>query len=751
MKNLTLNKKLKSKIPITILIIIICGIFVISVDEIFPNILINSPQNITYNTNSILFSINATDDVDVDSCWYNLNNGNNISLQTSFNGLCYQESANTTNQTGIDGNCGLNYSGSYINYTNGGVDSWINIKNVYDGNWSSYGFDNGEYYDSFYPSLNITYKKPNGAIGAFWKIKYGSVINNSNLTVSNSCFNYDSDYLYFRITSGQEESSNDWSRWECYNGSWDLLRHSGYYAYNSIYEEAMIWNISTPNQYTHTNTSIADGSYQTNYFCNDTSGNLNNSEGVWFSISTDSAYPQFSNIDSTANNSIFSSGANYVFNTTITSTNGTAGIEFEGVNYTATNISSTFSKTFSNLGAGDYSYYWWAYGNGSNNFYNHSEINYFTIAKASLSASITNNATWRIVSGANITIGINESNTGDGDVTYKLFRNGSSIGSGESIVLGVGEYDYILNSTGGQNYSLSNSIDSKTLTVNQNYIFWLNPSSWQVSMLSSETVYNTWTLKNTAGQNLTNCMPTINNPILDNYASYSFSNFDFLDNETKDIKLTITQPSGGSYITNFSVTCNLSSELKTTPLNPSLIFAISSSYSSPTPSGGSGSSSGSSSSQKCNIEIIKPTQKIALYGAVGEKSPKITFIINNKESSKDNFNFELSEELEDFCELKTNKAEVNGESNFENWIECKFNAKGYVGKIEITSSVPKCDSSILVEAYTSKAGKIISWLNALITGENIVLLGVLMPAYFIYIFLIAIVFLILLIIKILKW
>jgi hypothetical protein len=32
---------------------------------------------------------------------------------TNYNSYCFQESANVSNQTGLDGNCGLNYSGNY--------------------------------------------------------------------------------------------------------------------------------------------------------------------------------------------------------------------------------------------------------------------------------------------------------------------------------------------------------------------------------------------------------------------------------------------------------------------------------------------------------------------------------------------------------------------------------------------------------------------------------------------------------------
>jgi hypothetical protein len=40
------------------------------------------------------------------------------------------------------------------------------------------------------------------------------------------------------------------------------------------------------------------------------------------------------------------------------------------INYSMSNISSVFNRTLINLGAGTYPYYFWAYGNGTNNNYN---------------------------------------------------------------------------------------------------------------------------------------------------------------------------------------------------------------------------------------------------------------------------------------------------------------------------------------------------------------------------------------------
>jgi hypothetical protein len=46
-----------------------------------------------------------------------------------------------------------------------------------------------------------------------------------------------------------------------------------------------------------------------------------------------------------------------------------------------------------------------------------------------------------------------ESNSGDGDVIYKLLRNGAEVSSPDSTTLPAGDYAYIANTTGGTNFS----------------------------------------------------------------------------------------------------------------------------------------------------------------------------------------------------------------------------------------------------------------------------------------------------------
>ena len=114
----------------------------------------------------------------------------------------------------------------------------------------------------------------------------------------------------------------------------------------------------------------------------------------------------------------------------------------------------------------------------------------YTINKATLTASLFNSTSWTVNYGTSVTINYTESNSGDGDLTYKIYRDSVDKGAGESVTLGVGSYSYLLNTTGGQNYSDVSNLDNDTLIVNKT-----DPSSnMQIVITPSLTVnYGTQT------------------------------------------------------------------------------------------------------------------------------------------------------------------------------------------------------------------------------------------------------------------
>jgi len=185
----------------------------------------------------------------------------------------------------------------------------------------------------------------------------------------------------------------------------------------------------------------------------------------------DQEYPTFTNLAvNITNNSAYSLGQNYRFNTTLINTNGSGGLEFNGINYTLTNESSHFYASVGSLIPGTYSYYFWAYGNGTLARYNSTTLNYYSVANASSTGSLVFNETSPITFGRNLNVTYSESNNGDGDVTYNLYRDNISVTStelGKTILLGAGTYHYILNTSGGMNYSANASIDEEIFIVSK--------------------------------------------------------------------------------------------------------------------------------------------------------------------------------------------------------------------------------------------------------------------------------------------
>jgi hypothetical protein len=154
---------------------------------------------------------------------------------------CYQESATVANQSGTDGSCGLQYTGSYTcNPDQGGQGWWPAnpCSNVYDGDWDTYGYGND------YGTLFINYTKPVGAINGLWqeRIGVGAVTNH---TLPEGCFAQDT--LQFELISDYVAANGTGL---CYNGTdWVQIfdYHEGPYGNSQlIREEGMWWDIHVP-------------------------------------------------------------------------------------------------------------------------------------------------------------------------------------------------------------------------------------------------------------------------------------------------------------------------------------------------------------------------------------------------------------------------------------------------------------------------------------------------------------------------
>ena len=108
---------------------------------------------------------------------------------------------------------------------------------------------------------------------------------------------------------------------------------------------------------------------------------------------------------------------------------------------------------------------------GNENYTSASKSGLFVIDKATPSLSLTASPGWTVTYPTETTVKGVENNIGGTDLTYNLYRDGVLVGQAtnnnvsETIELGAGSYNYVFDTTGGQNYT-SASISS-TLTVNK--------------------------------------------------------------------------------------------------------------------------------------------------------------------------------------------------------------------------------------------------------------------------------------------
>ena len=115
------------------------------------------------------------------------------------------------------------------------------------------------------------------------------------------------------------------------------------------------------------------------------------------------------------------------------------------------------------LDAGDWNYT--AVSSGNENHSSARIGRWGHIEKAVPSGSISGTAS--IDFGTSGDVEGSESNTGDGDVMYALYRNDALASNPDTTILGAGTYNYIYNATSGQNYTSNASMDTFVLTVSK--------------------------------------------------------------------------------------------------------------------------------------------------------------------------------------------------------------------------------------------------------------------------------------------
>lgn len=139
---------------------------------------------------------------------------------------CYQETANESDVA--DGSCSQSYTGSYA--ISGLQSSGHEGNYTFDANWSTYGTAAAA--NTMYVLVNYT--KPADSNGSsYWLVKDAD--NTTNLTLLDSCWDYNAGYILVRLEVTDTGDSNDW---ECYNGTWETIRDKNG---GECYEEAMWW------------------------------------------------------------------------------------------------------------------------------------------------------------------------------------------------------------------------------------------------------------------------------------------------------------------------------------------------------------------------------------------------------------------------------------------------------------------------------------------------------------------------------
>jgi len=215
---------------------------------------------------------------------------------------------------------------------------------------------------------------------------------------------------------------------------------------------ATIWN--------YTDTSVAEGSHKVVFACNDSSNNFNSTESKHFSI--DLTAPNVTSLTETpTDGSEFTLTQGYEFNVTVLDSTevDTVLLDFNGTNYTATNLGDVYNITLTGLSAGVHWYTWCA--NDTLNNLNCSQEGTYTIEQnSSYILSLTGTS--------QITYGTAGDFQGAGcpsQLTCNLFRNQSlntvwtNLGDNQdTAVLGSDNYTYVYNTTGNANYTSNTTI-----------------------------------------------------------------------------------------------------------------------------------------------------------------------------------------------------------------------------------------------------------------------------------------------------
>ncbi|MBI3623065.1 hypothetical protein HY212_03220 [Candidatus Pacearchaeota archaeon] len=436
------------------------------VDTISPNISIISPLNQTFTNATILVNLSASDSNGVSQIWF-YNGTANVSYsspayytfpQGSTTIIAYANDTignlNSSNKTFfVDSvipsiviysplNTTYNSSSVFLNYSasdSSGIsacwysrDSNPNISLVGCSTATLTGFSDGSHNIRVY--ANDTAGNLNSSTAYF---SADSTPPSWSGVQSSTPGAYSAQVSYFNVT------------WNDSSGVSSVLFESNFSGSNQNYSMSLI----SGNVYGF-NATLPAGTFYWKSYANDTLGNLNVSASQIFTISKASnPVDLYINGNKNQNTTVF-----YGNQTNVT------GAAFSGGISIYKNGVLISNPEIAVLAANLSGYIYNATSAGNQNYTSNSTIIYLIVNKSTpgLNMLINGNASSSSLVYGNVSnLTSYEFNSGDDDVVYTLYRDGIAIGLGSSVqdvgVLGVQNYTYTYNTSGGSNYS-SNSL-----------------------------------------------------------------------------------------------------------------------------------------------------------------------------------------------------------------------------------------------------------------------------------------------------
>lgn len=199
-------------------------------------------------------------------------------------------------------------------------------------------------------------------------------------------------------------------------------------------------------------TGLAVGTYNYNWWANDTSNNINSTESGSYEITAvpDTTPPNVTDlVEVTSDPATYSPGATYTFNATVLDEEAVDSVKlnFSGTNYTAyPQGAGVYSANVTDLAVGVYNYNWWA--NDTSNNINSTEASTYEVVKASSHCNLTVSSP--VTYPNNVTASATCSNS---QQDTELFRNLTTISNPYNELLGVSSYNISTRFNASQNYT----------------------------------------------------------------------------------------------------------------------------------------------------------------------------------------------------------------------------------------------------------------------------------------------------------